>query len=132
MPEATNNRFERLNDALRNLDDQIQELRQRFDDQRKGLEDRLRAGRDRVTAELRKSALYKRAETVRKDIEEQLAQGGTRFCDAFGIASKSELQKLSRKLNTLSKKLNELAREEQLAGERESESAAEHEVAAHV
>ncbi len=130
MSEATNNGFARLNDALRSLDDQIQELRQRFDDQRKGLEDRLVAGRDRLTAELRKSALYMRAETVREDIEGQLVQGGTRLCDAFGIASKSELQKLSRKLNTLSKKLDELAREEQLAGK--SESAAEHEAAAHV
>ena len=111
MAEANANGFDRFNEALRNLDDQLQELRERFDDRRKKTEKRVREFRKDVETQLRKSPIYRRAERVRKDVEEQVESTRDQLYDAFGIASKSEVDKLNRKLSAISKKLNELAKE---------------------
>ena len=112
MAEPGNSGFERLNDAFRNLDDQLQELRERFDDQLRRVENSWKERRGEIGAQVRKTALFRRGERVRKDFEEQVDRRRSSLYDAFGLASKSEIQKLSRKLNTLSKKLNELASEQ--------------------
>ncbi|MEE9280552.1 MAG: hypothetical protein V3V67_10290 [Myxococcota bacterium] len=117
MAEASNRGFERLNDALRNLDDQLQELRERVDDQVKRFESKLQERREELRVQLSKTGLVKRTRQVRKDIEEQVEQRRGQLYDAFGIASRSEIQKLDRKLNTISKKLNELARQDRFAAE---------------
>ena len=111
MAEPGNSGLERLNDAFRNLDDQLQELRERFDDQLRRVENSWNERREELRSQVSKTALYKRGEQVRKDLEEQVDRGRAQLYEVFGIASKSEIQKLSRKLNTLSKKLNELARD---------------------
>ncbi len=111
MAEPSNSGLERLNDAFRNLDDQLQELRERFDDQLRRVENSWSERREELRSQVSKTALYKRGEQVRKDLEEQVDRGRAQLYEVFGIASKSEIQKLSRKLNTLSKKLHELARE---------------------
>ena len=112
MAEPSNGGFERLNDAFRNLDDQLQELRGRFDDQLRRVESSWNERREEIRAQLRSTAIYKRSEQVRKDLEEHVDRGRSQLYEVFGIASKSEIQKLSRKLNTLSKKLSELTREQ--------------------
>ncbi len=122
MAEPSNGGFERLNDAFRNLDDQLQELRVRFDDQLRRVENSWNERREEFRAQVRETTLYKRSEQVRKDLEEQVDRGRVQLYDAFGIASKSEIQKLNRKLNTLSKKLNELAREQVVASEDEPQN----------
>ena len=122
MAEPSNSGFERLNDAFRNLDDQLQELRVRFDDQLRRVENSWNERREEFRAQVRETTLYKRSEQVRKDLEEQVDRGRVQLYDVFGIASKSEIQKLSRKLNTLSKKLNELAREQAVASEGEPQN----------
>lgn len=111
MAEANNSGFERLNDALRNLDDQLQELRLRFDDQRKSFENKFQERRDEFRTQLSKTELYKRTEQVRKEIGEQFDRRWVRLYETFGIATKSDIQKLNRKLNALSKRLNEIAGE---------------------
>ncbi len=111
MAEPSNSGLERLNDAFRNLDDQLQELRERFDDQLRRAENSWNERREELRSQVSKTALYKRGEQMRKDLEEQVDRGRAQLYEVFGIASKSEIQKLSRKLNTVSKKLNELARE---------------------
>lgn len=127
VADTGSNGFERVNDALRNLDDQLQELRERFDEQYRRLESTLRERGEELRSQLDKSTLARRTREVRRDIEERVEQQRTRLYDAFGIASKSEIQKLNRKVSTLSKKLKELAQEdrfpapEPLAGETESE-----------
>ena len=112
MAEPSNGGFERLNDAFRNLDDQLQEMRGRFDDQLRRVESGWNERREEIRAQLRSTAIYKRGEQVRKDLEEHVDRGRSQLYEVFGIASKSEIQKLSRKLNTLSKKLSELTREQ--------------------
>ena len=112
MAEAQGSVFDRFNDALKNLDDQLQELRDRFDDQRKRFEDQVTRQREKLEAQIRATALYKRTERVRKDVEDQVERGRTQLYDAFGVASKSEINKINRKLSTSSKKRNELAKEQ--------------------
>jgi chromosome segregation ATPase len=111
MAEASNSGFERLNDALRNLDDQLQELRLRFDDQLTSFENKFQERRDEFRSQLSKTQLYKRTEQVRRDIGEQFDQRRSQLYETFGIATKSDIQKLNRKLNALSKRLNEIAEE---------------------
>ncbi len=111
MAEAQTSGFERFNDALRGLDDQLQELRERFDEQRKKVEGELRKRTDRVREELRGSDVLQRAEQVRKDIGGRVERGREQIYDAFGLASKAEVQRINRKLNTIVKKVNELAKE---------------------
>ncbi len=112
MAETSNTGFERLNDALRNLDDQLQELRLRFDDQRKSFESKFQERRDEFRTQLSKTELYKRTEQVRRDIEDRVDRRRIQLYETFGIATKSDIQKLNRKLNALSKRLNEIADEQ--------------------
>ena len=104
--------FDRFNEALRNLDDQVQDLRERFDDQRRQVEDEIQKRRERLETQIKKSPLYKRVDRVRKDIEEQVSETRSQILDAFGIATKSDLDKLNRKLNVIQKKLNEIGKEQ--------------------
>ena len=109
MAETTPNAFDRFNDTLRNLDDQIQELRERVEENGRQFRDDFRKRAEKVETQLRKSPLYRRAEQTRKDFESQVGKTRDQVYDTFGIASKAEIQKLSKKLNAISKKLNELS-----------------------
>ncbi len=112
MAQAQATVFDRFNDALKNLDDQLQELRDGFEDQRKKFEGQISRQREKLEAQVRDSALYKRTERVRREVETQVERGRATIFDVFGIATKSEIDKINRKLNTISKKLNELAKEQ--------------------
>ena len=103
--------FDRFNEALRSLDDQIQDLREQFDDRRKGLEKDFRKRADDVQTQLRKNTVYKRAEQARKDWEGQIDKARTGVYDLFGLATKSDIDKLNKKLNTISRKLTDLSKE---------------------
>ncbi len=111
MAETRASGFDRFNDALRGLDDQLQDLRDRFDGRRKQVETELRKRRDQVREELRGNGVYQRAERVRKGLEERVERGRDQIYDAFGLASKAEIQRINRKLSTISKKVNDLAKE---------------------
>lgn len=111
MAETQASGFDRFNDALRTLDDQLQELRERFDDRRQRLTDDVQGWRKDTEARLRKTELYRRADRVRKDIESGVDRTYAQILDTVGLASKADLDKLNRKLNTISKKLNELSKE---------------------
>ena len=45
------------------------------------------------------------------EVEEQVDKARASLYDVFGLASKSDVDKLNRKLNQISRKLNELAKE---------------------
>ncbi len=105
------NGFDRFNETLRNLDEEIQDLRGRLEKGRKRFEGEVRKRADRVRTELRKSEVYRRAEQLRKDVEEQIDRGRAQVYDVFGLATKSEVDRLSRKVSQLQRKLNELAKD---------------------
>jgi predicted nucleic acid-binding Zn-ribbon protein len=105
------NGFDRFNEALRNLDEEIQEFRHRVDRNRKRLEREVRKRADKVRTELRKSDVFKRADKLRKDVEDQIDRGRSQVYGVFGIASKSDVDRLNRKLNQLSRKLSDITKE---------------------
>ena len=103
--------FDRFNEVLRSLDDQLQELRDRFDTRRQKVESEFRKRRDRIEEDVRDSSLFQRADEVRKDLGGRVERGRDQLYGVFGLASRAEVQKLNRKLNSISKKVNELAKE---------------------
>ena len=111
MASTQTTAFDRFNDALKQLDEQFQELREQLDERRREFEKDVRKGADRVQKQLKDTDLYKRAEQVRGEWEEQVDKARSAVYELFGVATKSDIEKLSRKLNTLSRKLNELGKE---------------------
>jgi hypothetical protein len=109
MAQTRSNGFDRFNDALKSLDEQLQDLRERFDDQRKKLEKEVRKRAEKLTSRIQETDLYKRAESVRKDLEERVDSGRSQIYDVFGIASKHEIEKLNKRLNKISKQISELS-----------------------
>ncbi len=119
MANTQTTTFDRFNDALRSIDDQVQDWREQFETRRKDFEKDLRKRADRVRDNLEKSDTYRRADRVRKDVGQQVDKARGDLYDVFGIASKSEVEKLNKKLATISRKLNELAKEPK-AGSKEA------------
>jgi uncharacterized coiled-coil protein SlyX len=111
MATSQTTAFDRFNDALKQLDDQFQELREQLDERRKEFEKDVRKGADKVQKQLKDTGIYKRAEQARGEWEEQVDKARSSVYELFGVATKSDVEKLSRKLNTLSRKLSELSKE---------------------
>jgi len=111
MAEAQSTGVDRFNEALRNLDDQLQDLRERFDDRRKNVGKEFRERTDRWTEDVRGTRVFQRAEQAYKDVEGSVDKARQQVLDVFGLATKSDLDKLARKVNTLNKKVNELLKE---------------------
>jgi flagellar biosynthesis chaperone FliJ len=111
MPQTQATALDRFNDALRNIDERLQELRENLEDRRKRFEGEIRDRAEKIETELRKNSLYRRVDQARKDLEEQATRARSQVYQAFGLATKSEVDKLHRKLNAVSRKVNELAKE---------------------
>ncbi len=111
MAQTQAGAFDRFNDALRTLDDQFQELRERLDGRRQQLTADVRDLTKTAETRLRKSDFFRRADRLRQDIEAGVDRTYTQVLETIGLASKSDVEKLSKKLNTLSKKLNDLAKD---------------------
>ncbi len=108
---ARRNGFDRFNDALRNLDEEIQDVRERFEQRRERFGSELRERADRVRNELQKSDVYQKADKLRKNVEGQIERGRSQIFEAIGLATKTDVDRINKRLNTISRKLNELAKE---------------------
>ena len=122
MAEQTNlvqEGVDRLNGAFESIDGEIQRVQRelsarrrsiekRLSSQRKSVEKRTRKEVKRLQSEFRKNPLVKRAESLRKDATKQIESGLDEFLGLFQIASKSDMNRLDRKLTTLSRRLKEL------------------------
>ena len=109
MATARSTGFDRFNDALKSLDEQLQDLRERFDHQRHRVEREVRKRAEQIQERVQASDLYKRAEQGYKDLNDRVEEGRSRVYDVFGIASKSEIDKLHKRLNKISKQIADLA-----------------------
>lgn len=118
MPATPTTAFDRFNDAIKGIDSQIQSIRERFEGRRREIEDEVRKRAQDVQDQLQDSGLYKRAEAARKNIEDRVEEARCGLFDTFGLATKDDVAKLSKKLNSVSRKLNEIAK---LAKEREED-----------
>ena len=101
--------FDRFNDALKSLDEQLQDLRERFDHGRHRVEKEVRKRAERAAERIQETELYKRADKLRKYVESRVDETRSQIYDAFGIASKSEIEKLHRRLNKISKQIHDLS-----------------------
>jgi chromosome segregation ATPase len=109
MAHARATGFDRFNDALKSLDEQLQDLRERFDHQRERVEKEVRKRTTQLTDRIAETDLYKRATQARKDIETRVDETRSQIYNVFGIASKSEVEKLHRRLNKISKQIHDLS-----------------------
>src|SRR5215831_248124 len=109
MAQSRATGFDRFNDALKSLDEQLQDLRERFDHQRQRVEREVRKRANQVQERIQDSDLYKRATQARKDIESRVDETRSQIYDVFGIASKSEVEKLHKRLNKISKQITDLS-----------------------
>lgn len=109
MASARTSGFDRFNDALKSLDEQLQDLRERFDHQRARVEREVRKRAEQIQERVQDSEIYKRAEQGYKDIGSRVEETRSQIYDVFGIASKSEVEKLHKRLNKISKQIHDLS-----------------------
>jgi len=88
-------------------------LERRFDAGRKDIEKRARKARK----DLRKNPTFKRLDNLRRDVTRQLEQGAESLLGALQIASKSDVQRIDRKLTQLNRKLKALERAKRTNGQ---------------
>jgi hypothetical protein len=128
-PAPERGAIDRLTDVLRNLDDQIEDARGRFDARFKEVQERVEKTwkesslferarearsefenrREQLQKGLEETALFKRAQETQRRFEEQLSEVRAQLMTRLGLVSRSELEKLSTKLEELAHRLRELA-----------------------
>ena len=93
------------------------DIEKRFASQRKELEKRIETRRKQIEkrtqklrSELEKYPAVKRLETIRKDASKQLEQGVSNVLHRFQIASKSDLDRIDRKISLINKQVKEMGR----------------------
>jgi chromosome segregation ATPase len=107
--------IDRVQSAFQSLDKEYRRLQKQADRRRKLFEKRAERQLKRFQTELRKSPLVKRAEGVRARVGEARGEARQALADrlesvlgAMQIATRTEIEKLDRKLALLNKKVREL------------------------
>jgi ribosomal protein L16 Arg81 hydroxylase len=112
---------DRVREAFGSIEDEAQRVQKRVQKElktrRRDLEKQLNSNRKdfekrtrKVRTEIRKNATFKRLESLRKDVTKQLEGGVENVLGSFSIASKTDVQRIDRKLSQLNKKLKEMER----------------------
>ena len=132
-PAAERGAFDRITGVLRGLDDQIEDARGRFDARVKEVGERMQKTwkdsaflerarearteldnrREQLQKALEETAFFRRAQESQHRFEEQLADVRTLLMTRLGLVSRSELEKLSAKLEELARQLREVAAQKQ-------------------
>ena len=71
----------------------------------------------KVRADIRRSSTMKQIERWRKDATKQLEQGVDSILGALNIASKSDVQRIDRKISQLNRKMKEIERRKRSNGQ---------------
>jgi hypothetical protein len=130
-PMDSRSTLDRLADALRSLDDQLGEARGRFDARVKEVQERvektwkdgaqrardarteLENRREQLTKTLEETPIFRHVQDTVRRIEEQVTEARGQFLTRLGLVSKSELERLSTKLEELAQRLREIADQKQ-------------------
>ena len=110
---------DRVREAVDSIDGEFQRVQKRIQAQRKAFEKRVVRQRTeiekrtrkevkRIQTEIRKNPVMKRAQSIADDATRQVEQGVERFLGTFQIASKSDVQRIDRKLTQVKKQLKAL------------------------
>jgi polyhydroxyalkanoate synthesis regulator phasin len=65
-------------------------------------------GKSPLLEKVREGDLLRRVQELRKDVEQRLEGGMDRLLELFGVATAEELEKLTKRLDTLTSRVNEL------------------------
>lgn len=87
---------------------QIQARTRVFEKQRKNFEKQAQKRVDRLRREINKNPYVKRAQDAWEDASKQVERGVDTVLGVLQVASKSDLQRIDRKLNQINKKLREI------------------------
>ena len=106
----------RINETVQFFDDEFQRVQKELSTRRKSLEKefatrrktverRTRKELKRIQSELKKNPIVKRADTVRKDVTKQVETGVDTLLGLMQVASRSDVQRINKKLTTLNRRL---------------------------
>ena len=109
-------RESRIDEAVQFVDDEFQRvqkelsarrksLEQEFATRRKTVEKRTRKELKRIQSELKKNPIVKRADSVRKDVSKQVETRVDSLLGLMQVASRADVQRINKKLNTLNRRL---------------------------
>ncbi len=109
-------RESRINEAVRFFDDEFQRIQKELSARRKSLgkefatkrkivEKRTRKELKRIQSELKKNPIVKRAGAVRKDVTKQVETRVDALLGLMQVASKSDVQRIDKKLTLLNRRL---------------------------
>jgi hypothetical protein len=112
----TEERESRINEAVQFVDDEFQRvqkelsarrksLEQEFAAKRKTVEKRTRKELKRIQSEFKKNPIVKRADSVRKDVSKQVETRVDALLGLIKVASRTDVQRINKKLNTLNRRL---------------------------
>ena len=106
----------RIDEAVQFFDDEFQRiqkelstrrksLEREFTSKRKTVEKRTRKELKRIQSELKKNPIVKRADAVRKDVTKQVETRVDTLLARIQIASRSDVQRINKKLTALNRRL---------------------------
>jgi phage-related minor tail protein len=109
-------RESRINETVQFFDDEFQRvqkelgarrkaLEKEFATRRKTVEKRTRKELKRIQSELKKNPIVKRADAVRKDVTKQVETRVDSLLGLMQVASRSDVQRIDKKLTTLNRRL---------------------------
>ena len=106
---------DRVRAAFGTLEDEFERVQRQLRARRRGIEKQLRSGRkdlEKRTRKLRTEVLgsspVKRLDTLRKDAQRQIEDRVGNLLGVLQIASKSDVERIDRKLTQLNRKLREI------------------------
>ncbi len=104
--------FERIDEERLRLQKQVRARRKSFEKQitsgRRDFEKRTRKQVKRLRTELRRYTVVKRAERLQADARRRIEERVDGFLGLLSIASRSDLERIDRKLDRISRKLKEI------------------------
>jgi archaellum component FlaC len=101
---------DRLNDAFHSIDDEFQRVQKQLNTRRRSVKKRTRKELNRLQSELKKSPLVKRAKSLQKDLTKEVEASMDSFLGLIRVASKSDVERIDKRLATLNRHLKEVAK----------------------
>jgi len=102
----------RVDQGFRRIQKQVETRRRRLAKEvttrRHLLEKRAQRELGRIQKQLQKQPIVKRAEAFRADASERIERGVSTFLDVLPIATKSDVERIDRKVSALGRKLKEM------------------------
>lgn len=115
---------DRFRDAFGSVEGEVERIQKQLRARRKSLEKQLNTSRRdfdkrarKVRADIRRSSTMKQIERWRKDASKQLEQGVDNILGALKIASKSDVQRIDRKISQINRKMKEIERRKRSNGQ---------------